>query len=338
MATRLVKTMTKQKPQTTSGRKNVHGVHGVELSVVIPVYRSQKTLPALVNRLVHVLKELGEKYEIILVEDCGGDNSWAVIESLQREDLPIYGFRLSRNFGQHAATLCGIAQSKGDWIVTIDDDLEHEPEHIPLLIDKARENHDIVYGVFPYRTHTSWRNITSNVIRKLLKFAIPTLNREYSSFRVIRGDLARQLTRFDSAFPFVDGYLSWITNNYATVSLVHGDRDSGKSNYTFAKLVIHTANIFVTFSDLPLRIASWVGFGAATAGIIWLLWIVILRIMHGITVSGFASVMAAILCFSGIQLLILGILGQYIARINFKTTRKPLFVIAEDSTKNNSPR
>lgn len=326
--------MAKPKPRSASSHENIRGI---EISVVIPVYRSERTLPDLVNRLVSVLTEMEDQYEILLVEDCGGDNSWAMIKQMQHDKLPIYGYRLSRNFGQHAATLCGIAQSKGKWIVTLDDDLEHAPEHIPILLAEARKNHDIVYGIFPNPTHAFWRNKTSDIARKLLKVAIPTLNKAYSSFRVIRGDLARQLSRFDSPSPFVDGYLSWLTNNYATVELPHGNRIIGESNYTFTKLFIHTVNIFFTFSDLPLRLTSWIGFGTATVGIIWLLWIFIMRITHAITVSGFTSLMASILFFSGIQLFILGILGQYIARISFKTTRKPLFVIAEELIKHRLP-
>lgn len=307
------------------------------ISVVVPVYRSQATLPELYRRLIAVLDPVDPHFELILVEDCGGDRSWEVIEELASSDPRVRGVRLTRNFGQHAATICGFAHARGDWIATLDDDLEQAPEHLPDLYKKAQEGHDLVYGVYPERTHKSWRRITSLIARWLFNKAIPSLNYAYTSFRLIRGDIARALTQFDSAFPFVDGYLSWLTNRYATVEVPHGIRTHGTSNYTFRKLFTHTINIFVTFSDLPLRLASWVGLLFFLIGMCWLGVIVLGRLFGLITVSGFASIMAAIVLFGGIQLLILGIFGEYLGRMNFKSSRKPLFLVGHRTRDQQSP-
>jgi undecaprenyl-phosphate 4-deoxy-4-formamido-L-arabinose transferase len=302
----------------------------VEVSVVVPVYRSAAMLRELHRRLSCALQGVRDSFEIILVEDCGPDEAWRVIEELAAGDDRVRGVRLTRNFGQHAATICGIARTSGRWVITLDDDLEQRPEDIPALLSKARQGYDLVYGVYGQRTHSVWRNITSTVARKLFRIAIPSLNYEYTSFRIINGTIARNLVQFDSPFPFVDGYLSWLTNSYACVEVAHEQRADGASNYNFSKLLTHTINIFVTFSDLPLRFASWIGIGAFVVGMLWLAGIVLGRLLGGITVSGFASVMAGIILFGGVQLLILGIIGQYLSRMNFKSSRKPLFLVSEE--------
>ncbi len=301
------------------------------LSVVVPVYRSERTLPELHRRLVDVLKPLGVRYEIIFVEDSGGDGSWKVIEEIARRDEHVRGIQLSRNFGQHAATICGISKCTGDWIVTLDDDLEQGPEDIPALFAKAHQGYALVYGVYGERSHSFWRNLTSGIARGMFRVAIPSLNYEYTSFRVIDRKIAQALADFDSPFPFVDGYLSWLTSSYAIVPVKHAPRLHGTSNYNFRRLLTHTINIFVTFSDLPLRLASWIGLGAFFIGMAWLAFIVLGRLLGGITVSGFASVMAGIIVFGGIQLLILGIFGEYLGRMNFKSSRKPLFLVSRQT-------
>lgn len=303
----------------------------VEISVVIPIYRSQETLRELCRRLVDVLETFSSSFELVLVEDCGGDDSWRVIQDISHEDRRIRGIQLSRNFGQHAATICGFAHARGKWIATLDDDLEQAPECLPDLYRKAQEGHDLVYGIYPSRSHKVWRNITSGLARWLFNKAIPSLNYAYTSYRVIRGDIARTLIQFDSPFPFVDGYLSWLTNRYATVEVPHGARAHGTSNYTLKKLITHTVNIFVTFSDLPLRLATWIGLTTFFIGMIWLSVILGRFLFGGITVSGYASVMAGILLFGGVQLLVLGIFGEYLGRMNFKSSRKPLFLVGKST-------
>jgi undecaprenyl-phosphate 4-deoxy-4-formamido-L-arabinose transferase len=302
-----------------------------EFSVVIPVYRAAGRLEELYRRLIQSLTALTSDFEIILIEDCGNDGSWDIIREISSRDPRVKGVRLSRNFGQHAATLCGFSKAAGEWIITLDDDLEQIPEDIPKLVRKAREGYDLVYGIYSHRTHSWWRNLTSEIGRRMFKTAIPSLNYEYTSFRVIRQRVAKALLVFDSPFPFVDGYLSWVTNNYAVVPIEHGQRKSGGSNYTLTKLITHMVNIFVTFSDLPLRLASWLGITAFLLGIFWLTFIIIRKLAAGITISGYASLMAGILLFGGMQMLILGVFGQYLGRMNFKSSRKPLFLIAQET-------
>lgn len=301
------------------------------LAIVVPVYKAEGTIAALCERLVAAAEAITPDFEVLLVEDCGGDRSWEIIESLSQQDSRIRGIQLSRNFGQHAATLCGIAQTDARWIATIDCDLEQRPEDLLALYTKAQEGHDLIYGTFPARSHAFWRNWTSDLARFLFRVAIPSLNYDYTSFRLINGRLAHALTEFNAPFPFIDGYLSWICNRYATVVVSHDERSAGESTYTFGKLLTHTINIFVTFSDLPLKFASWIGLVAFLAGALMTVVIVLQRLLGGITVSGYASMMAGLVSFGGLQLLVLGIFGEYLARINHKTSRKPLYLVAKEA-------
>ena len=301
----------------------------MEISVVVPVYKSSLHLEKLYLELVSSLEKLEKEFELIFVEDCGGDNSWEVLQNISMQDSRVIAIRLSKNFGQHAATICGVVQAKGEWIVTIDDDLEQNPRDIVLLYEEAIEGRDLVYGVFEERSHSVWRNFTSHCARELFTLAIPSLNYEYTSFRIIKSSIAKELQQFDSPYPFIDGYLSWITNNYSTVKVSHSERESGVSNYTFSKLLRHTINISISFSEIPLKLSSWVGGFTSMFGLIWLLVILLQRVIGTVTVSGYASTMAAILFIGGIQLIVLGVIGEYIYRINFKTSKKPLYLVGQ---------
>lgn len=301
----------------------------IHVSVVIPVYKAEASIEELYRRLILVLEKINPNFEIIFVEDCGGDRSWSIISDLALRDTRVRGIQLSRNFGQHAATICGISKATGDWIITLDDDLEHQPEYIPELYQKAQEGFALVYAVYNERSHSTWRNVTSNISRWLFRRAIPSLNYEYTSFRIIHHKIAHALAKFDSPFPFVDGYLSWLTNNYAIIEAKHATRFHGTSNYTLKKLLTHTLNIFVTFSDLPLKIATWVGLGTFFIGMLWLSIIVMSKLLGGISISGYSSIMASIIIFGGIQLFILGIFGEYLGRMNFKSSKKPLFLVSK---------
>ncbi|WP_411834138.1 glycosyltransferase family 2 protein [Pseudoxanthomonas mexicana] len=301
------------------------------VSVVVPVYRGAKSIPALCQRLAAVLEPLGGGHEIILVDDRGSPENWPAIEALTAAGDSVRGIRLSRNFGQHAATLCGISRARGEWIVTIDEDLEQPPESVPALLAKATEGHLVVYGVNTTRSHAWWRNATSELGRNLFKFAIPSLNREYTSFRVIHQSVARELERFQSPFTFIDGYISWVTNAYATVVVPHATGAHAASSYSLRKLVSHMVNIFVTFSNLPLRVATWLGIGASMGGAAWGAFILFAKLTGGVGVSGYASIMAGMTFLGGLQLLILGIFGEYLARINFKTASMPLFLVERET-------
>jgi glycosyltransferase involved in cell wall biosynthesis len=266
-----------------------------------------------------------------MVDDSSSDESWQVIQNIAAQDRRVKGIRLTRNFGQHAATICGLSRTAGDWVVTLDDDLQQLPEDIPELVNQARGGMDLVYGYYRDTTHSWFRKLTSRIIRQLFSLAIPNLFPRCSSFRVINGSIARTLPQFESPYPFVDGFLSWLTHRYVVVDVEHATRPHGESNYNFRKLATTAMNIFITFSDLPLKLASFLGLVAFMAGMLWLAVIVAIKFFWDIGVSGYASLMAGVIFFGGIQLLILGIFGEYLGRMNFRISRKPTYLVAKET-------
>ena len=299
----------------------------VDVSVVVPVYAGVSALPDLAQRLNVAMAHAGYSHELILVDDRGDPRAWPVIAELAKSHPQVRGIRLGRNFGQHAATVCGIAHARGHHVVTMDDDLEHSPEAVPDLIVACDENHPLVYGVFPERTHARYRNATSDLMRWTLKKAFPDLNDSYTSFRAMSAPLARKLASFELSRPYIDGILSWLTDNVATVEVTHGSRNHGQSAYTLRKLASHAVNIFITFSHLPLRIASYTGAALAFASMVYFCYIVYARLTGLITDPGYSSLMSVVLFACGIQLVILGVVGEYIGRLMGVANRRPMYVV-----------
>lgn len=308
---------------------NNPGVSKPEISIVVPVYGRGDMLAQLHARLHATLADIETRFELILVDDRGHPAAWANISALTGSHGNVIGLRLGRNFGQHAATLCGIQAASGYWIVTMDDDLEHPPEAVPLLLAAGDDEHPLVYGVFAARNHPGYRNLSSHLMRWTLKKAFPDLNESYCSFRAIHHSLASQLTAFRLHRPYIDGMLSWITSNVRAVEVEHGARSHGRSGYTVGKLLSHAVNIFITFSRLPLRIASYTGGGLALLSFVALLYIVYGKLSGQIVSPGYASLMCVVLFTCGIQLIILGVVGEYVGRLMSAAHQKPVYVVVE---------
>src|SRR5690606_7786717 len=242
---------------------SIHSAPSIDVSVVVPVHGGAGALQALRDRLAAALAGAGLSHELILVDDRGLEASWPAIRAIAARHPEVRGLRLGRNFGQHAATVCGIAEARGRWVVTMDDDLEHPPESVPALLAAGNEAHPLVYGTFPKRTHSGYRNLSSELMRRALKRAFPDLNEDYSSFRAINRPLAAELVAIGMSRPYIDGLLSWLTDSVRSVEVAHGERGHGRSSYTLRKLLSHALHIFVTFSPLPLRLATFGGIGPA---------------------------------------------------------------------------
>lgn len=303
----------------------------LDVSVVVPVYGGSSALAELCRRLDATMRSANLEYEAILVDDRGQTEAWGIISAIAAQNPQVRGLRLGRNFGQHAATICGIAHARGRWIITMDDDLEHPPESIPGLLVAGDDDHPLVYGVFKKRTHAAYRNISSELMRRTLKRAFPDLNEDYCSFRAIRSPLAKQLDRFGLNRPYIDGMLSWLTSSTRSVEVPHEQRQHGESTYTMRKLLSHAANIFVTFSYLPLRIATFSGAGLAGASFLYLLYVIYGKLSGHFNNPGYASLMSVVLFACGIQLLILGVVGEYVGRLMGATFRRPVYVVDSDT-------
>jgi glycosyltransferase involved in cell wall biosynthesis len=300
------------------------------LSIVIPVYHSEAILPDLYRQLVESLEEIGGSFEIILVEDCSGDKSWEVIKSLASRDARVRGLKLSRNYGQHSALLCGIRAARYDVIVTMDDDLQHPPDQIALLLAELRAGHDVVYGVPQTEQHGLLRNFASRITKLALQSAMGAEHaRNVSAFRAFRTYLREAFENYCSPFVSIDVLLSWGTRSFGAVTVRHHLRRSGASNYTLVKLINHAFNLMTGFSAAPLRLVSLVGFGFILFGIAVMAWVFGVYLLYGSVVPGFVFLATIITIFSGVQLFALGIFGEYLARIFGRTMNKPAYVLRE---------
>jgi glycosyltransferase involved in cell wall biosynthesis len=303
---------------------------GRSLSVVIPIYRSVTILPELYRQLVNSLEAIGVPFEIVLVEDCGGDRSWDTIKTLASRDARVRGLRLSRNYGQHNALLCGIRAARNDIIVTVDDDLQHPPDQIPLLLAELHDTCDVVYGVPKTEQHGLLRDFASQVTKLTLQNAMGAENaRNVSAFRAFRTELRNGFENYQSPTVSIDVLLSWATRAFSAVKVNHAPRLTGASNYTFGTLINYTFNLMTGFSTAPLRLVSLIGLGFTLFGFCILAWVLGVYLVNGSVVPGFVFLATIITIYSGVQLFALGIFGEYLARIFGRTMEKPPYVVRE---------
>ena len=304
----------------------------ISISVVVPVYNSEPILPALIQRLLSVLAPYAAHSEIILVNDGSRDGSWQVICEQARQHPGIRGINLMRNFGQHNALLCGIRRAKHEVIITIDDDLQHPPEEIPKLLEKLSEGYDVVYGTPEKEQHGFWRDMASRITKLALQSAMGgETARHASAFRVFRTRVRDAFVQYQGAFVSIDVLLTWGTTRFTSTPVRHQPRQAGASNYTLRKLVVHALNMMTGFSVLPLQLTSVIGFAFTLFGIGILIYVVGRYFLDGGSVPGFPFLASVIAIFSGAQLLALGIIGEYLARMHFRLMDRPSYVIRDDA-------
>lgn len=298
------------------------------ISAVVPVYNSEATLAELVARTARVLPELAKQFELILVNDGSQDRSWDVICALAAEHAWVRGINLMRNYGQHNALLAGIRAAQYEVIVTLDDDLQNPPEEIPKLLEKLAEGYDVVYGSPQKQQHGFWRNMASQMTKLALQSVMGVAAaRSVSSFRAFRTVVRDAFSNHQSASVSIDVLLAWGTVSFGAVAVQHVPRSAGISNYTFSKLVTHALNMVTGFSVLPLRLASYIGFTFSLFGLCVLGFVVGRYLLEGESVPGFPFLASIIAIFSGAQLLSLGVIGEYLARIHLRTMEHPAYTI-----------
>ncbi len=302
------------------------------VSVVVPVYNGAPSLAELVSRIEAVCRESADLniIEIILVDDSSLDNSWDVIERLAKEHAVVHGVGLARNFGQHAALLAGILASTGEVVVTMDDDLQHLPEEIPHLVRGLDSGADLVYGRPVEEEHGLYRNLSSRAAKWAVSAAAGSdVARLTSGFRAFRGWLRPGLGSQSSPYVSLDVLLSWMTDRVAPVPVVMQQRQHGRSNYTFGRLLRYALTMLFGFSTLPLRLVSYVGLVVGGIGGILFVWVLVQYLLLGSDVPGFAFLASAIAVFSGVQLVSLGVLGEYVARLYSGSLGRPPYVERE---------
>jgi len=302
-----------------------------DLSVVIPVYKSENILSSLLERLTAVLPQISAQYEVILINDGSPDRSWEKIVALSADYPWLRGIRLMRNYGQHNALLRGIRAARYGVIVTMDDDLQHPPEEIPKLLAELNKGYDVVYGYPESESHALWRSLSSQLTKWLLRvgLGIPGVERS-GPFRAFRARLREAFADYRSSFVSIDVLLSWGTTRFCYVPVRHDSRKEGASNYNFAKLAMHMFNMVTGFSTLPLQLASVLGFSLTFFGFGVLIYVIGRYLLQGSPVQGFPFLASIISIFSGAQLFALGIFGEYLARMYFRLVGKPQSVVQEE--------
>ena len=298
------------------------------LSIVIPVFKSEDSLSALIERLADELGQIAQAFEVILVDDSSPDQSWMQIETLSARYPWVRGIQLMRNYGQHNALLCGIRAARHDIIVTMDDDLQHPPDQIALLLQKLADGYDVVYGAPQREQHGLWRDLASQVTKFTLRqsMGIETAQ-NVSAFRAFRTQLRDAFATYQSPYVSIDVLLTWATTRFATVRVRHEPRPYGTSTYTLRKLIRHTINMITGFSVLPLRLASILGFIMTIFGVGVLIYVIGRALVFGIVVQGFAFLASIIAIFAGAQLFALGIFGEYLARMYYRSLERPTYIV-----------
>jgi glycosyltransferase involved in cell wall biosynthesis len=280
--------------------------------------------------LADVLPTLARQTEIVFVNDGSTDGSWAVIEELSEKFPDVRGVALMRNYGQHNALLCGFQVARGDVIVTMDDDLQHPPERIYILLDRLAEGYDVVYGTPAEHQHGFLRNVASRMTKWVLQGTMGAeVATKVSAWRAIRRAAITSFRGHSDSFVSIDVLLTWGTSRFAWVAVDHERRRIGESNYTVGKLVRHALNMATGFSTMPLRLASFVGFFFTLFGIGILVYVLTRYLISGDSIPGFPFLASAIAIFSGAQLFALGIIGEYLARMHARSMDRPAYVVRE---------
>ena len=296
-------------------------------SVVVPVFNSEQSLEELFAGISAVFEGIHETYEVIFVEDRGKDKSWEVISSLKaRFPEKITAIQLSKNFGQHNATICGFSFAKGDFIITIDDDLQTPPEEISKLIAAyGTEQPDMVYGFFKHSKHSAMHRIGSTSIKKSSKLFRKTLD-EGSSFRMMKSELAKKILDHHQNFIFIDEVLQWYTEEIAMVEVRHEPRKYKQSNYSSGSIFALLGNILIYYTTIPLKILVYGGFLVSLFSLIYGIYFIIKKFFFNVPL-GYTSLIVTILFSTSIILFALGVIGEYLSRIYKVQNKKPSFSI-----------
>ena len=298
------------------------------LSVVVPVYNGAASVGELVSELSRL--DIPGGLEIVLVNDASRDTSLAVCRELVRTAaVPVTLVDLSRNFGEHNAVMCGLAHARGDYTITMDDDLQNPPEEVKRLFEHCRDGKlDVVYTYYASKEHAAWRNWGSNFTNWCADHLLDKPPGLYlSSFRCMSAFVRERLVVYGGPYPYVDGLIFQVTHNVGRLQVRHLPRAEGRTNYTLRRLVRLWLSMFLNFSTMPLRLATLFGMGVGALGVLGIMFVLFEAIFYDRAVPGWASLMVAVLILSGVQLVILGVIGEYLGRMFMASNQKPQYLV-----------
>ena len=301
------------------------------VSFIIPCYRSEKTLPGVVAEIDATMEKIGKyTHEIILVNDCSPDGTLETIKELCSQKPYVRGISFAKNFGQHAGLMAGLRQSKGDYVVCLDDDGQTPADEVDKLLEKLEEGFDAVYAKYDHKQHSSFRNMGSKMNELMTRVMLGKPSWLYiSSYFATKRFVVEDMIRYENSYPYVIGLVLRATKNITNVSVEHREREVGESGYTMKKLLGLWFNGFTAFSVIPLRIATCVGAGSAGVGFIYGIYTVIKRLLNPDVPMGFSAMMSALVFFGGMIMIMLGLIGEYIGRIYISMNNSPQYVIRE---------
>lgn len=302
------------------------------LSFVIPCYRSEKTVMTVVDEIEDtVVKRPEFDYEIILVNDGSPDNVWSVIEKRAKEDEHVIGINLAKNFGQHCALMAGYNQTIGDYVLSLDDDGQTPANAMFDLIDKLEEGFDIVFASYPETHQNAFRRWGSDFAKKMsdFMFDVKGEERKGSSYFVMKRFVVDEIVRYKHSYPYIAGLILRTTRNIETVPIEHRDRIQGKSGYNLRSLISLWLNGFTAFSVKPLELGAYLGFFTAVVGFIFAVYTIVRKQINPDIMMGWSSIMAVLLIISGVIMIILGMIGEYIGRIYICINNSPQYVVKE---------
>jgi len=296
-----------------------------KLSIVIPVYNSEKTIKEVVNEIEIAVSKLNSKYdlEIILVNDYSKDNSLQVCKKICRHKSFVKLISFSKNFGQENGLMAGIKIASGDYIITMDDDLQTPPGEMGKLIEELeKNNYDVVFAKYKTENKSIFRVFGSFVNDKMANILVEKpKNIKLNTYFIVKKYIANEIIKYEHAYPYITGLIFRVTQNVG--------KKYGRSNYTISKLLELWINGFTSFSVKPLRVSTIFGLFLSIIGFIYLLIIIIKKMISPNLQAGWTSIMAAIIFFGGIQLLSIGLIGEYIGRMFLWINKKPQYVIKE---------
>jgi polyisoprenyl-phosphate glycosyltransferase len=298
----------------------------VKISICIPVYNAEDTIERLYDRICQELK--GEDWELVIVNDASRDQSEKICAWLAEKNTNITFISLRKNFGEHNAVMCALHYCTGDYAVIVDDDFQNPPEEIINLVREGEKGYDVVYSKFNTKNHSFLRNWGSYFNNQIATWLLSKPKELYlSSFKVIHRDVINEIIKYTGPFPYVDGLILRTTDNISSVLVDHNKRKSGHSNYTFGKLVSLWLNMFVNFSIKPLRLFMLLGVGLSFLSAILLIYIIADNYINPEQSFGWPSIMVAVIFFAGVQIMFLGLIGEYLGKQYLTANQTPPWVV-----------
>lgn len=301
-----------------------------ELSIVVPVYGSSRILPTLVEEIEKAMEaaNLLDSFELILVNDASPDDSWSAIVALATAKPYIKGINLRKNAGQHNSVMAGLTYACGQYVVLMDDDLQHPPSVINAMLMELKKGYDVCYTRYENRQHSWWKKMGSAFNDWVAGLLLEKPENLYlSSFKAMKGEVAAEVVKYDGPYTYLDGLILSITDSLTSIDIEHKARLEGQSTYTLRKLISLWLKMATSFSIVPLRLATYAGFFLAVCSLAVFVFVIATKIRNPGSSPGWASLMATMLFIGSVQTLCIGMIGEYLGRTYLKLNKKPQFTV-----------